>query len=63
MFIKDLKNCNKIIAGDNSILRELLHPNKDKADLKIGYSIAQNFYVSSIRLGDMYHRFGLASGR
>lgn len=38
MFIKDLKTCEEFIAGDNSILRELLHPSK--ADLKIRYSLA-----------------------
>ena len=38
MLIKDLQNCSEFIAGDNSILRELLHP--DKADLKLGYSLA-----------------------
>jgi mannose-6-phosphate isomerase-like protein (cupin superfamily) len=38
MFIKDLKNCKEFIAGDNSILRELLHP--DKADLNLRYSLA-----------------------
>jgi len=38
MFIKDLNDCEEIIAGDNSILRELLHP--DKADISIRYSLA-----------------------
>ena len=38
MFIKDLQNCEEFIAGDNTILRELLHP--DKADLKLRYSLA-----------------------
>ena len=38
MFIRDLKACEEIIAGDRTILRELLHP--DKADLKIRYSLA-----------------------
>jgi len=38
MFVKHLSNCEKIIAGDGSILRELLHP--DKADLQIHYSLA-----------------------
>jgi len=39
MLIKDLKNCQEFIAGDKTVLRELLHP--DKADLKIRYSLAQ----------------------
>ena len=38
MFIRDLIDCEEFIAGDNSILRELLHP--DKADMAIGYSLA-----------------------
>lgn len=38
MFVKDLQDCKEFIAGDNTILRELLHP--DKADLKLRYSLA-----------------------
>src|SRR5659263_40747 len=38
MFIRDLKDCEEFTAGDNSILRELLHP--DKEDLAIQYSLA-----------------------
>lgn len=38
MFIKDLQNCEEFVAGDNTILRELLHP--DKADVKLRYSLA-----------------------
>ena len=38
MFIKSLKECKKIIAGDKCVLRELLHPGK--ADLKLRYSLA-----------------------
>ncbi len=38
MFIKDLKQCEEFVAGDNSILRELLHP--AKAELDIRYSLA-----------------------
>src|SRR3989338_6666211 len=38
MFIKDLKDCEEIIASDKTILREILHP--DKADLKLRYSLA-----------------------
>lgn len=38
MFIKDLKHCEAFIAGDNTILRELLHP--AKADLNLRYSLA-----------------------
>ena len=38
MFLKHLKDSKEIIAGDGSILRELLHP--EKADLQIRYSLA-----------------------
>ncbi len=38
MFIRDVQECEEIIAGDNTILRELLHP--DKADVAIRYSLA-----------------------
>lgn len=38
MYIKDLKDCDEFIAGDSTILRELLHP--DKADLELHYSLA-----------------------
>ena len=38
MLIRDLIDCKEFIAGDNSILRELLHP--DKADISIRYSLA-----------------------
>jgi mannose-6-phosphate isomerase-like protein (cupin superfamily) len=38
MFLKRLKDFKEIIAGDDSILRELLHP--EKQDLQIRYSLA-----------------------
>jgi mannose-6-phosphate isomerase-like protein (cupin superfamily) len=38
MFIKDLNDCEEFIAGDNTILRELLHPSKAALDLR--YSLA-----------------------
>jgi mannose-6-phosphate isomerase-like protein (cupin superfamily) len=38
MFVKFLKECRQFIAGDGSVLRELLHP--DKADISIRYSLA-----------------------
>ena len=38
MFIKNLRDCAEFTAGDGSILRELLHPNKE--DLRINYSLA-----------------------
>jgi mannose-6-phosphate isomerase-like protein (cupin superfamily) len=38
MSLTHLKDCKELIAGDESILREILHP--DKADLQIHYSLA-----------------------
>ena len=38
MFIRELKDCEEFMSADQAVLRELLHP--DKADLKIGYSLA-----------------------
>jgi mannose-6-phosphate isomerase-like protein (cupin superfamily) len=38
MFVKHLKDCREFVAGDDSILRELLHP--EKTDLQIRYSLA-----------------------
>ena len=38
MFIKCLKDCKEFTAGDDSILRELLHP--EKAGVQIRYSLA-----------------------
>ncbi len=38
MYIIDLKEREKFIAGDRTILRQLLHP--DKADLAIRFSLA-----------------------
>ena len=38
MFISDLSTCTEFIAGDNTILRELFHP--DKAPLELRYSLA-----------------------
>lgn len=38
MFVKKLLDCPEFIAGDNTVLREMLHP--DKADLDLRYSLA-----------------------
>lgn len=38
MIVKHLKECREFIAGDDSILRELLNP--EKSDLEIRYSLA-----------------------
>ena len=38
MLIRRLKDCEAFVAGDDSLLRELLHP--DKANVPIRYSLA-----------------------
>ena len=38
MYLKLLKDCREFTAGDGSILRELLHP--EKTELQIHYSLA-----------------------
>ncbi|MHC4203771.1 MAG: cupin domain-containing protein [Planctomycetota bacterium] len=38
MFVKYLKDCREFVAGDDSILREILHP--EKTDTEIHYSLA-----------------------
>jgi mannose-6-phosphate isomerase-like protein (cupin superfamily) len=38
MFIRELKDCEEFIAGDNCALREILHP--DKESLALRYSMA-----------------------
>lgn len=38
MLRKDLKDCKEIVAGDGSLLKELLNPNKE--EIKINYSLA-----------------------
>ena len=38
MLIKDVKKCEEISAGDNTILKELLNPLKE--DIAISYSLA-----------------------
>ncbi len=38
MFSRCLKDCKEFIAGDGSVLRELLHP--EKTDVQIQYSLA-----------------------
>jgi mannose-6-phosphate isomerase-like protein (cupin superfamily) len=38
LFIRELKDCKEFVAGDNCILREILHP--AKAALNLRYSLA-----------------------
>ena len=45
MCVKYLKDCREFVAGDDSILRELLHP--EKTPLQIHYSLAH----AEVRVG------------
>jgi mannose-6-phosphate isomerase-like protein (cupin superfamily) len=38
MFIRELKDCKEFVAGDKCMLREILHPDKEKIALR--YSLA-----------------------
>jgi mannose-6-phosphate isomerase-like protein (cupin superfamily) len=38
MLVRKLQECEEFIAGDHTILRELLHP--DKQDINLRYSLA-----------------------
>jgi len=38
MFIKDIKDCSDIVAGDQTIIKEILPP--DKTEYKLSYSLA-----------------------
>lgn len=34
MFTRDLKDCEEFISGDNTLLRQLLHPDYSEADIR-----------------------------
>lgn len=60
MFLKRLKDCREFAAGDGSILRELLHP--EKADLQIRYSLAyakvarrQETFPHKLKASEVYY--------
>lgn len=60
MFVKHLEDCLPFFAGDNTWLREILHP--DKAPLKIGYSLAHavvkpglTSFMHSLRTSEVYY--------
>ena len=55
MFIKDLKKCKKIIAGDNTTLRELLSPLNEKVSTR--YSLAH----ATVKPGEITHEHRLKS--
>ncbi len=63
MFIRKLETCEEFKAGDGSLLRELLHP--DKADIAIRYSLAhavvkpgQVTAVHTLKTSEVYYILG-----
>jgi len=59
MFIKHVNDCEEFVAGDNSLLREVLHPSND--NVGIGYSIAyarvkpgETTYLHRLRSSEVY---------
>ena len=60
MHIRKLMDCEEFIAGDNTILREILHP--DKAPLDLRYSLAhakvpigKTTYLHSLKTSEIYY--------
>jgi len=60
MFIKKLLDCEEFTAGDNTLLREILHP--DKQDIKLSYSFAHavvkaklTTYLHSLKTSEVYY--------
>jgi mannose-6-phosphate isomerase-like protein (cupin superfamily) len=40
MFMRDVRDCTEIIAGDGTRLRELFNPLKDKMELRYSFAVA-----------------------
>jgi mannose-6-phosphate isomerase-like protein (cupin superfamily) len=63
MLVRWLTECEQFVAGDGSILRELLHP--DKTDLAIRYSLAharvapgESTKAHRLRTAEVYYILG-----
>jgi mannose-6-phosphate isomerase-like protein (cupin superfamily) len=55
MFVRSLADCEEFVAGDDSLLCELLHP--DKAEIDIRYSLAH----ARLPAGEVTKRHRLAT--
>ena len=55
MYIKDLKNCKEITAGDYTILKEIYNPVKE--EIKVKHSLAH----ATVKPGDITHKHRLRS--
>lgn len=40
MFLRDIEDCEAIVAGDNTLLRELLSPHHDDVDVRYSLAVA-----------------------
>ncbi|HBU69659.1 MAG TPA: cupin domain-containing protein [Elusimicrobia bacterium] len=59
MLVRKLNSCKEFIAGDNTILREMLHPRKE--NLKLRYSLAhavvpkgKTTYLHKLKTSEVY---------
>lgn len=59
MYIKHLKDCPEFVAGDDSLLREILNPKKE--DISIHYSLAwayvkpgEKTLVHELKISEVY---------
>ncbi|MBM3322181.1 cupin domain-containing protein, partial [candidate division WOR-3 bacterium] len=41
MLIKRLVECREVVAGDRTLLRELLHPERDPVDIRYSLAVAR----------------------
>jgi len=41
MFIRRIDDCPEFVAGDNTRLREVFHPDKDGLDLRYSFAVAR----------------------
>lgn len=60
MYVKDLNDCQPFFAGDNTWLREILHPEKEPLDLR--YSLAHatvepglTSFLHSLKTSEVYY--------
>ena len=41
MFIRKIDDCPEFVAGDNTRLREVFHPDKDRLELRYSFAVAR----------------------
>jgi mannose-6-phosphate isomerase-like protein (cupin superfamily) len=60
MIIKDLQSCTEFIAGDDTILREILHPDKEQLELRYSFAHAvikpgKTSYPHKLKTSEVYY--------